>query len=1310
MVILCCVLAVGLVNTGAGHRYLLGLAQRQASQALGVPARVENFAIHPASLSLDLYGIRVSGAAPYSDPPLLQADRIEVGIRIASVLRREWYFDRIEIDHPVVWMVEDKDSVSNLPVFKSSGSSHTDLFDLGIRRFAIARGEVWYNSRPAAVSADLHDLEFRSSFNKLLAQYSGRLAYSNGRLAVGSYRPLEHDLDAGFVASRSEFTLKHGIVKAGDSEATLGGTLENYGNPSVHAQYRIVVDGKQARQFLRQPAIPDGIVQAAGVLEFRRSANRSVIDSLTVNGDLMSARLALDSGAARINAANLAAHYSLANGNAALHDLRLETLGGIVTAEGSMEEIGGDTRSRFHANLQNLSLAQARSALGRWMPVNGTSLDGRTSASVTASWGKTIGDLTAHADLTVAGRATRSGPRHSRIARSSLAGQRPGSGAAVPFEGAFHAAYSRAGRNLTLNHSYLRSSQTTVNLNGAISRSSSLAVSLDARDLGEMDTLADLFRASGSGGSSLELRGQASFQGMVRGSIEAPEVTGQLTGKNIAYRGTQWRSLRAGVGFSADRASLKDLHLQGVDREQVSGNAGIGLRHGSPSSGSPIQVDLNASQLNLASIAKIAGRQIPATGTLNLSAHLRGEASNPAGNANIKLTGASVQGEPVNQAVVDLTGSGREVQASAVVQLPAGAIQAHITADPQAKTFNAGLQSGGINLAKLQAVQSRGIHANGVVELQAHGQGSFDNPRIDATLEIPTLAVSGQVISQTRLQVRMANRTARLETSSSVAGALLHGKANVNLEGDDLADASLDTQPFALAPLLALYAPDAQVNGQAEIHATIHGPLKKPKQLEAHVRLSLPNVAYNAIQVSASPIQADLHNGTVTLQPVMLQGTGTQLKVRGAYPLGGAAPASLQAIGAINLQILQVLDPDLHASGQLKVNIHSQGAFGSNLLGGEIDIAGANLSTADSPVALEGLSGVLKVTNDRIEIAGLEGKLGGGEITGQGAILYRPGIHMDLGVAVKDARLLYPPGVRETANVNLRLNGSTDHAMLTGSVDLADMSFTPQFDLSAVVNRFSGGVEAPAGPGFAQNLDLNIALNSSANTNLVSRTLSVAGSANLQIRGTAAQPVILGRVNLNSGDVILNGNRFVLTGGTVQFLDPSMTRPVLNVSLNTTIQEYKIDLRFQGPADQLRTQYTSDPSLPPADIIHLLAFGQTTGASATNNTPMNQQAEGLVASQVSGQVTSRISQSAGISQLSISPVIAGGTAAGPPGANLTLQQRVTGKLFVTFSTNVATTQGQTIQGQYQVSPRVAISATRDPNGGFALDTMIKKSW
>lgn len=193
-------------------------------------------------------------------------------------------------------------------------------------------------------------------------------------------------------------------------------------------------------------------------------------------------------------------------------------------------------------------------------------------------------------------------------------------------------------------------------------------------------------------------------------------------------------------------------------------------------------------------------------------------------------------------------------------------------------------------------------------------------------------------------------------------------------------------------------------------------------------------------------------------------------------------------------------------------------------------------------------------------------------------------------------------------------------------------------------------------------------------------------------------------------EIILEGNRFVLSGGTIEFVNPMQTEPVLNLSITTTIQEYDIDLRFQGPVEQMHTEYTSNPSLPPADIIHLLAFGSTTEAAANNPTPANQEAESLIASQVSSQLTSRISKVAGISQLSISPVLQGGSAEGPAGADITIRQRVTGKLFITFSTNVAATQDQIIQGQYQLSPRVAISATRDENGGFGVNALIKKTW
>jgi len=404
------------------------------------------------------------------------------------------------------------------------------------------------------------------------------------------------------------------------------------------------------------------------------------------------------------------------------------------------------------------------------------------------------------------------------------------------------------------------------------------------------------------------------------------------------------------------------------------------------------------------------------------------------------------------------------------------------------------------------------------------------------------------------------------------------------------------------------------------------------------------------------------------------------------------------------------VDPDIRTSGELKFNINSTGSANDPNVGGDIDVVDAAYSSGDLPAGLQHGNGKLKLTRDRLSITSFQGSVGGGSITAQGGVALRPSLQFDVGVSAQGIRMLYPQGMRESINADLRLSGTTEAAQLGGSVQLSDLSFTPAFDLTSFISQFSGGVALPPTPGFSQNLQLNIAVRSNNDMNLVSRALSLSGTANLQVRGTAASPVILGRIHLNSGDVILNGDRFILDGGTVAFVNPYETQPVVNLSLKTTIQQYDVYLRFNGPVDQLRTSYNSDPALPSADIINLLAFGETTEANANNaSTSTNQAAESLVASQVSSQVTSRISKIAGISQLSISPVLANGTSQGPAGANITIQQRVTGNLFVTFSSNVASSS-QTIQGQYRISPRVSLSATRNPNGGFAVDALIKKIW
>ena len=1314
LIILAGITVTILLHNERFHRYLLKTVQTQASESLGVRVQLQEFALHVSSLSLDLYGLTVDGAAPYSNPPLLQVDHAEAGVRIVSILRRKWYLDSFRVDRPIVRVVVDAYGVSNIPVFKSSGSSssNTSLFDLGVRHVVLDRGEIYYNNKQSALSADLHDAEFQAVFDILLQKYSGKVAYSDGHITAGDLKTIPHSLEAEFDATPTVFHLTRAKLSAGPSQLMLIATLANYANPNVDARYDAIIDGAQVAQILASPSVPTGQVRATGAVHYAQTGNGPPLDALTVNGDLNAGALQIKTPSIRAQVTNLAAHYSLTNGDAVLHDFKANLLGGQLTAAGTMSNIGGDPHSRLNGQLRGVSLASVRRATMPSAAASNIAVDGQLNAQITASWSKTLNDLLAHTDATIHGRVLSATAKTVAFKEHEIADQ-----TGVSIDSAIHGIYTAANGQIALKESYFRTPQTNLTMNGVVSQRSSLALRLQADDLREVENIADLFRTAPAGQSlqPLGLSGTASFEGTVQGSTSAPHLMGQFQASNLHVHGSEWKMLRTSIDASPSQISLQHGDLEPATRGHISFDASTGLTKWSFTNSSPVQLELAASQLDIADLMKAAGQQAPVDGALSVNVKMHGTELNPIGDGSIVASGLMAYGQPIDSAKITFAGTGAEAHANLAIQLPSGNVQSKVSVRPKERTYTAQLTAAGIKLDQLQALKARNINASGEVSLNANGQGSFDNPQLDAALQIPQLVVQGQAITGLKLQMNVANHVANASLATSAVNTNIQAKAKIDLTGDYLADASLDTQTIPFQPLLAVYAPEqaANLSGQTELHLTLHGPLKNKNLLEAHLDVPVLKMAYGStVQLAAaSPIHVDYKGGIVTLQRASIRGTDTDLQLEGSIPVEGIAasnaPMSATLQGSVNLHVVQLFDPDVRTSGELKLNVHSTG---ESDIGGQIEIVDAAFASSDLPVGLQHGNGVLSVSRDRISINKFQGTVGGGTLIAQGGATLRPKLQFDVGVSGQGMRMLYPQGMRESISANIRLVGTPDAAMLNGAVNLSDISFTSAFDLNNFISQFSGGVATPPTPGLAQNLQLNLAVRSTNNVNLVSRSLSINGSANLQVRGTAADPVILGRVNLNSGDIILNGDRFLLDGGTIAFVNPSETEPVVNLSLKTTIQQYDVFLRFNGPVDQLRTNYSSNPALPSADIINLLAFGQTTEASAATATPANQAAESLVASQVSSQVTSRVSKIAGISQLSINPVLTSGTSQGPPGANITIQQRVTSNLFVTFSSNVASTQSQTIQGQYQISPRVALSVTRDQNGGFAFDALIKKNW
>jgi translocation and assembly module TamB len=208
----------------------------------------------------------------------------------------------------------------------------------------------------------------------------------------------------------------------------------------------------------------------------------------------------------------------------------------------------------------------------------------------------------------------------------------------------------------------------------------------------------------------------------------------------------------------------------------------------------------------------------------------------------------------------------------------------------------------------------------------------------------------------------------------------------------------------------------------------------------------------------------------------------------------------------------------LQTSGQIQFDINSQrySSIGSNL-DGQIKIVNTTVHTASSPVGLDNANGVINVAGNRLEISQLRADTGGGIVTLTGGATYRPDVQFNLALATQNVRVRYPEGLRAIIGSNLTLTGNTQAAVLNGQVRLEHVSFTPDFDLSEFITQFTGESAASPPSSFAQSIRLDVALLSTSQMNLASSKVSLQGSANLRLTGTAATPVILGRTNLTGG-------------------------------------------------------------------------------------------------------------------------------------------------------------------------------------------------
>jgi translocation and assembly module TamB len=524
-----------------------------------------------------------------------------------------------------------------------------------------------------------------------------------------------------------------------------------------------------------------------------------------------------------------------------------------------------------------------------------------------------------------------------------------------------------------------------------------------------------------------------------------------------------------------------------------------------------------------------------------------------------------------------------------------------------------------------------------------------------------------------------------------------------------------------LDPLLALYVRSRAIhNSTASGDVVVDGPLRDPASLNLSGGLTdlEANAGSNNFH-NDGPIHFDFSRSTLKVDPFKLAGENATFSGNGFVQFKGERSVDFQGQGKIGLQLLQTYDPDITSSGAVNGEMHVTGTLDAPLLRGSVEIQDGAISDINVPSALSDINGKLLLNQNQVTIENLDAHVGGGTIsfTGQ-ANLSGKQLNFDVDANAGSVRLRYPPGVSSTANASLHWTGSSSGSVLSGDILVTKLGFTPGFDFGAYLERAAEVSSLPQTDPLLNRIRLDLHLTTTPELQMQTSVIRLQGSADLRVRGSAAKPIMLGRADVFEGEAYFNGTKYRLERGGVTFSNAAVTTPFVDLEAVTRVRDYDVTLSLTGDISRpngLKLNYRSDPPLPTADIIALLAFGQTTQESAemqqTSQSAFSQQASNaMLAAALNATLSNRAQRLFGNSRIKIDPqgLESETSTTTQNGPAVTIEQQVKSNITLSYTTDVSQTSQQVIRAEYNISKNVSIVAIRDQNGVVSFDVKIRR--
>jgi len=1172
-----------------------------------------------------------------------------------------------------------------------------------------------------------------------LAELRGRLSFSDSTLWVQNYLPMQTALDGTFTVADGKVLFDRVEMRTDEGVHLMTGALDAAHWPEQTWQF----DSRMPLARIRHLFFQGYPFEMAGEARFRgqfhyftggrelrglvtaddATINRFRLQRLRGNVLWVPTRLDFTEATGDFHGGRVAFSYAMAP--MARLDVRPRaTIAGTYNGV----DLGNLTEALETAGLRLEGTASGDARLS-WPMSEFQKREGGGSLSVAGPPGVPLqsAELSAEASDEARGRALEQGPFSSHTPR-----------APVPVAGRSVFRFNEGG--ITLDRSELSTPDTHLVFSGttAWGNESRLPFSVTSRNWQASDRfMAGVLTAVGAPTAAVLVDGVGRYEGVLTGSLRRPRITGRLRGDEMRAWGVVWDEVDADFVVENSYADVSRSRVTHDDSVmEITGRFSLGYPRAD--GGEQMDARFRFDGRPLADFRDAFDLEdFEVDGRLSGDLHLYGDYEGPYGFGRLAIDDVVVYDEPIDHgdAALQFEGAGVRLDGMTIRKGGATATGAAYVGWEGAYSFN--VAGSGVAVESMVVPQfDVGPRFSGRFSFTASGSGEFEFPRYDVRFSIQDLFYGDEGVGEVtgRLGVRGIDMVYEFDAAS--VRLSVSGTGRVSLTDEMDCDISFRVTDTSLDPYLRAYDPTFSPYVSAVASGTVRavGELYNLDALRVDVQgESLALTFFDYRLRNRGDVRLSMDRQRLRLEAFSLAGEDTALDLTGTVDVPTQTLA-LAATGAANLAVLEGLVPDVRTTGRAELAARITGTIDAPSVSGQARLIDGRLRSFALPHALEGLTGLVTFTPTGVQLDRLNGRVAGGAIR-FGGRLGLSGLALsefDATVTATDMRLRVPEGTRSLVDAQLALQGPPSAPVLSGTITVKDAVWSAEIDTTG--GLFSGGsgggnaaampvVEGARATASGSTLGLDVRVVAASSLRIENSQARIVASADLSVRGTSARPMVIGRADIERGDVRFEGRRYLVTRGSLDFTNPERLMPFFDVEAETRVrvpgQTYLVRLRMAGTTERLQPEFTSDPPLPPLEILTMLFSDITPSGDvelAAQQRP-NEREQRLLEARATRALTGTLSAEVGkvvqdtfgidsfqITPLLVDPYQQSARLNVNPSARITLGKRISDRIYLTYARSLtSSTRDEIILLEFDQSDTLAWILSQNEDRTYALE-------